>query len=81
MRVNKCLPSWLTNVYYQWVNKHGGYVNTPCLPRVFTLMFMSGQSVRLKLVYCQLIDNLASGAGRITSAGVGLPNRCEEVKA
>ena len=47
MRVNKCLPSRLTNVYSQWVNKQGGYVNTPCLPRVFILMFMSGQSVRL----------------------------------
>jgi hypothetical protein len=75
MRVNKCLPSWLTNVYYQWVNKHGGYVNTPCLPRVFTLMFMDGQSFRLERIYCRIIDSLASGASRATSESIGLLDR------
>ena len=34
-----------------------------------------GQSVRFKRVYCQLIDVLASGAGRVTSESIGLSDR------
>ncbi len=57
----------------------GGYYISPHCPSALSdnANGQGGQSVRLKLVYCQLIDNLASGAGRITSEGVGLPNRCE----
>ena len=59
----------------------GGYYISPHCPSALSdnANGQGGQSVRLKLVYCQLIDNLASGAGRITSESIGLLNRCEEV--
>jgi hypothetical protein len=61
----------------------GEYIILPPCPSALSdnANGQGGQSVRLKLVYCQLIDSLASGAGRITSESIGLLNRCEEVKA
>ena len=57
MKVNKCLPCELINVYCPGVNKQG-VLYTPCLPRVFTPVIHLGAGEN-----CDDLAKLLSNSG------------------
>ena len=60
----------------------GGYYISPHCPSALSdnANGQGGQSVRLKSVYCQLIDRPASRVDKVKRESIGLHNRCEGVK-
>ena len=55
----------------------GGYYISPHCPSALSdnANGQGGQSVRFKLIYCQIIDSSGLGAGRVTSESAGLSDR------